>query len=120
MVSVARPAARTEAHLPPDSGISAIRLTKTTAAAELDMGCILDATDHESSGACYTHNPFISRPAARNRQLLVDALTRAGLTHYPSEWWHWSYGDRYWAVMQNESHAIYGPVDESLLDETSR
>ncbi|WP_329601537.1 MULTISPECIES: hypothetical protein [Burkholderia] len=51
---------------------------------------------------------------------MIAALTRAGFTNYPSEWWHWSFGDRYWAVTQNESHAIYGPVEESMLDEASR
>lgn len=73
----------------------AIRLTKTTAATLLDIGrrpatglAIMNATDHESSGACYTHNAFISRGAARNRQILIDALTHAGFTNYPSEWWH--------------------------------
>ncbi|CAB3961353.1 dipeptidase [Burkholderia aenigmatica] len=86
---------------------------------ELDMGCVLDATNQESSGACYTHNPFISRAAARNRQVLIAALTGAGFTNYPSEWWHWSFGDRYWAVMHDQSHAIYGPVEEDMLDEAA-
>ncbi|WP_244132668.1 M15 family metallopeptidase [Burkholderia sp. BCC0397] len=100
---------------------AAVDLTLMSAdGTELDMGCMLDATDQESSGACYTHNAFISRAAAGNRKILIDALTRAGFTNYPSEWWHWSFGDRYWAVMQNESHAIYGPVEESMLDEASR
>ncbi|MBR8410595.1 M15 family metallopeptidase [Burkholderia cenocepacia] len=100
---------------------AAIDLTLISAEGiEIDMGTIMNATDQESSGACYTHNAFISRAAARNRQILIDALTRAGFTNYPSEWWHWSFGDRYWAVMQNESHAIYGPVEESMLDEASR
>ncbi|WP_321790448.1 M15 family metallopeptidase [Burkholderia pyrrocinia] len=87
---------------------------------ELDMGCAFDATDQESSGACYTHNAFISRTAERNRHVLIAALTGAGFTNYPSEWWHWSFGDRYWAVMQRESHAIYGPVDENMLDDGAR
>jgi len=51
---------------------------------------------------------------------LIAALTGAGFTNYPSEWWHWSFGDRYWAVMQRESHAIYGPVEENMLDEGAR
>ncbi|CAG2335316.1 dipeptidase [Burkholderia sola] len=80
----------------------------------------MNASDRESPGACYTRTPFISRAAARNRQILIDAPIRAGFTNYPSEWWHWSFGDRYWAAIQNESHAIYGPVEESLLDEASR
>ncbi|QRR07442.1 M15 family metallopeptidase [Burkholderia sp. MS455] len=100
---------------------AAVDLTLMSAdGAELDMGCILDATDQESSGACYTHNAFISRTAARNRHVLIAALTGAGFTNYPSEWWHWSFGDRYWAVMQRESHAIYGPVEENMLDEGAR
>ncbi|WP_244135642.1 M15 family metallopeptidase [Burkholderia seminalis] len=100
---------------------AAVDLTLISAdCVEADMGSIMNATDQESSGACYTHNPFISRPAARNRQILSAALASAGFTNYPSEWWHWSFGDRYWAVIQNESHAIYGPVDESMLDEASR
>ncbi|WP_244100070.1 M15 family metallopeptidase [Burkholderia anthina] len=57
---------------------------------------------------------------ARNRQIPSDALTDAGFTNDPSEWWHGSFGDRYWAVMQRQSHAIYGPVDESMLDEAAR
>ncbi|AWV02061.1 dipeptidase [Burkholderia sp. JP2-270] len=84
---------------------------------EADMGSTMNATDQESSGACYTRNAFISRTASRNRHVLIAALTGAGFTNYPSEWWHWSFGDRYWAVMQRESHAIYGPVEENMLDE---
>ncbi|AXF23007.1 hypothetical protein CUJ89_21240 [Burkholderia pyrrocinia] len=61
-----------------------------------------------------------NRPAAQNRHVLIAALTSAGFTNYPSEWWHWSFSDRYWAVMRRELHAIYGPVEESLLDEGSR
>ncbi|WP_244137038.1 M15 family metallopeptidase [Burkholderia pyrrocinia] len=59
-------------------------------------------------------------PALRNRHVLIAALTGTGFTNYPSEWWHWSFGDRYWAVMQRESHAIYGPVEENMLDEGAR
>ncbi|MDR0246422.1 MAG: D-alanyl-D-alanine dipeptidase [Burkholderia sp.] len=84
------------------------------------MGTLMNATDPESSGACCTHDAFISRTAARNRQVLSAALTGTGFTNYLSEWWHWSFGDRYWAVIQNESHTIYGPVEESMLDVASR
>ena len=36
------------------------------------------------------------------------ALARAGLPE--GEWWHWSYGDRYWALMTGATAAVYGPV----------
>lgn len=52
----------------------------------------------------------ISNDAKRNRQILIKALTKVGLTNYPSEWWHWSYGDSGWAWRSGKSQAIYGAV----------
>ena len=37
-------------------------------------------------------------------------MTATGFVNYPSEWWHWSYGDRYWAFIAGPSHARYGPT----------
>jgi hypothetical protein len=33
----------------------------------------------------------------------------AGFINYSTEWWHWSYGDRYWALITKADSAIYGP-----------
>ncbi|NUL81615.1 MAG: dipeptidase [Armatimonadetes bacterium] len=52
----------------------------------------------------------LSDRARRNRAILSDALLAAGLTNYPSEYWHWSYGDQGWAYRNAKPHAIYGPV----------
>jgi D-alanyl-D-alanine dipeptidase len=96
---------------------AAVDLTLATReGVELDMGSVLNATDEESSGACYTACQFISRQAQGNRQLLATAMIAAGFVNYPSEWWHWSYGDRYWAVISDEPRAIYGPVEEERLE----
>ena len=38
-------------------------------------------------------------------------MEKAGFINYPAEWWHWSYGDCYWAYF-NKCDAIYSPVDE--------
>jgi D-alanyl-D-alanine dipeptidase len=43
-------------------------------------------------------------------QLLSSALTAAGLVNYPARWWHWSYGDRFWAFVTRAPHARYGPI----------
>jgi len=40
-------------------------------------------------------------------------MAAAGFVNYPSEWWHWSYGDRYWAFTTGPSHARYGPATHS-------
>jgi D-alanyl-D-alanine dipeptidase len=41
--------------------------------------------------------------------VLGAALTAAGLVNYPTEWWHWSFGDRYWALATGAGAALYGP-----------
>ena len=54
--------------------------------------------------------PRLSDQVRRNRDLLAEALTTQGLTNYPSEYWHWSYGDQGWAYRGGHVRAIYGPV----------
>ena len=39
--------------------------------------------------------------------MLGEALTSAGMVNYPTEWWHWSYGDRYWAFGTGAAHAVH-------------
>ena len=77
---------------------------------ELDMGTPLDATPEQSRGACYFAASNISGEARRNRAMLAAVLCSEGMVNYPTEWWHWSYGDRYWAVISGAEHALYGPV----------
>ncbi|MEV4875751.1 M15 family metallopeptidase [Streptomyces cyaneofuscatus] len=76
---------------------------------ELDMGTRMNASPEESGGACYTQADNISDEARAHRGVLGAALTAAGLVNYPTEWWHWSYGDRYWALKEGAAHAHYGP-----------
>ncbi|GAB7043759.1 MULTISPECIES: M15 family metallopeptidase [Catenuloplanes] len=77
---------------------------------ELDMGTAVDATPDDSDNACFTAAPNISAEAAANRRLLSDALTSAGLINYPTEWWHWSYGERYWSLLTSSPTTLYSPL----------
>jgi zinc D-Ala-D-Ala dipeptidase len=52
----------------------------------------------------------ISKEARKNRAIMSEVLTKVGFINYPTEYWHWSYGDRYWAYHKKESHALYGSV----------
>ena len=81
---------------------------------ELWMGSALDATPEESDGACFTAAPGLDARAQAHRALLVATLESAGLVNYPTEWWHWSYGDRYWAHLTHTPHAIYGALTETV------
>ncbi len=89
---------------------AAVDLTLVGASGPLDLGTPIDATPEQSDGACFFAAANISREARTNRELLADVLTSAGFVNYPTEWWHWSYGDRYWAYAEDQPHAIYGPV----------
>lgn len=42
------------------------------------------------------------------RRILFDALNGQGFHNYFREYWHFSYGDAYWAVRRREKIAIYG------------
>src|SRR6266702_1595652 len=70
----------------------------------------VDAMPEQSGGACYFDAPLAGTHARANRELLARVLRGAGLVNYPTEWWHWSYGDRYWALMTGAAAAVYGPV----------
>ena len=91
---------------------AAVDLTLTDAdGAPLDLGTPIDATPEQSDGRCYFAAVDITPAARARRDLLAGVLTAAGLVNYPTEWWHWSFGDRYWALMTGAAHATYGPVE---------
>lgn len=95
----------------PHTAGAAVDLTLCTDdGAELDMGTPVNATPEQSDGACYTAACDITPDARRNREILCTALRSAGLINYPTEWWHWSYGDRYWAMTTGAPTALYGPA----------
>jgi zinc D-Ala-D-Ala dipeptidase len=58
----------------------------------------------------YFEAPGVTTEEGVHRQLLGGALSAVGLVNYPPEWWHWSYGDRYWAFVVGRPAARYGPV----------
>lgn len=90
---------------------AAVDLTLCTAdGVELDLGTQVNASPEESAGACYFASPLVPGQARSNREVLAEVLTAAGLVNYPTEWWHWSYGDRYWALATGPRQARYGPV----------
>ncbi len=47
----------------------------------------------------------------KNRQILIGAMIKADFSNYPKEFWHWSYGDYWWAKRTGRKIAIYGPID---------
>jgi len=79
--------------------------------------CDKDVIEYEMGTACQeindntvTNAEGISDTAKNNRKILQDSLENAGLINYPSEWWHFSYGDRLWSRLTGKDF-IYGPID---------
>ncbi|MGW2474382.1 M15 family metallopeptidase [Streptomyces sp. NPDC001665] len=100
----------------PHSAGAAVDLTLADADGnELDLGTRMNANPEESEGACYTHTANISEEARAHRRLLGSVMTSAGLVNYPTEWWHWSFGDRYWALTTGNPTAHYGPKELTPL-----
>lgn len=98
-------------NIPPHCTGGAVDLTLSLNGVELNMGTELNADPENSNNACFTQATTISVEAKTNRQILNDALAHQGFVNYPTEWWHWSYGDRYWAYQTKHPAAIFGVVE---------
>ena len=57
----------------------------------------------------------LPQEAKQNRRVRLTAVQSAGFVNYPHEWWHFSYGDRYWAYAKDEPAAIYGAATQDLI-----
>ncbi|CAI9401615.1 M15 family metallopeptidase [Nocardioides sp. T2.26MG-1] len=94
----------------PHTAGAAVDVTLEAGGVELDLGSAVNATPEASGGRCYTGAPDVAGPAAEHRRLLIAIMDRAGFVNYPTEWWHWSYGDRYWAWSTGSRRALFGPA----------
>lgn len=54
--------------------------------------------------------PGLTPEAREHRRILADAMLSGGLTNYPSEYWHWSYGDQGWAYRNGKPNALYAAI----------
>ena len=59
-----------------------------------------------------TASTQISKEAQKNRALMNKVLEAVGFVNYPTEYWHWSYGDKYWAYHAQKKHALYSSYVE--------
>ncbi len=90
--------------VPPHSTGGAVDVILCRGEVELTMGCELN----EHCDAMRTAFPVADSKAKANREILIEAMTEAGFVNYGHEWWHYSYGDRYWALLTGTRTAIYG------------
>jgi D-alanyl-D-alanine dipeptidase len=72
-----------------------------------------DCREKNDGSLSQTNSTIISPEAKANRAIMNKALEGVGFVNYPTEYWHWSYGDRYWAYQLGRTHAIYGNLKTS-------
>jgi zinc D-Ala-D-Ala dipeptidase len=77
----------------------------------LDMG----SPPNEALPTSALDAPGVDLGARARRALMRDVLAAQGFVNYPSEWWHWSFGDRYWAFVSRAPAALYGAIEETAL-----
>lgn len=85
----------------------------------LDMGTEFDQFIDETDTAHFEQEGC-DTTIRDNRRLLYNAMTAAGFTNLPSEWWHYDYGDQMWAFYNN-TPALYKGIftqEELQRDET--
>jgi len=78
----------------------------------LDFGMDIKDWAIVAPSLCETECEAISPEAKQNRKLLFRVMTQVGFVNYFTEWWHFSYGDKYWAFQLNRKNAIYSCCDE--------
>ncbi len=74
---------------------------------ELSMGTAFDSFGEETGTSFFEDAGSVR--VRDNRRLLYHVMTEAGFTNLPSEWWHFDYGDRFWAFY-NGRPAMYEGV----------
>lgn len=95
--------------VPPHATGGAVDLTLGWRGAVLGLGTDFDSFLAESAPAALERD---SGGSARDlRRLLASVLMAEGMAVFETEWWHWSYGDQYWAAQSGAPTAVYGEIE---------
>lgn len=77
----------------------------------IDMGMTVKETFSVEPDLCRTDYEDLPDNVLQNRKTLNAVMSEQGFINYPTEWWHYSFGDRYWAYHKKMNHAVYGSAD---------
>lgn len=98
-------------HIPPHNSGAAVDLFLIDEeGAMLDFGMDIYRWNETDPDLCLSHCSTLSEQAMANRRLLADVMSMVGLVNYQQEWWHFSYGDRFWAYLTGHESALYGAI----------
>ena len=72
----------------------------------IDMGCQANA----GREVAFLFNPNLTRTQKDNRQTLLHAMLEAKFAPVASEWWHFQYGEAYWAAFYGHKATKYDVI----------
>jgi len=74
---------------------------------ELDMG----SKYLEHIAQTYTNCKDLSDIQKKNREYLLEKMKKLDFVNFPTEWWHYCYGDRMWAAYKGKKECFYGYIE---------
>lgn len=92
----------------PTGGAVDVTLVDIKTGLVLDMGskyCDFDDVN------VYAKSPYVSEQVKRNREILRKTMLSVGFAPFDGEWWHYSYGDREWAIYRGQSKYFYNQIE---------
>lgn len=69
----------------------------------VDMGTL----PNDDSECSFLFSQEITTQAQHNRMTLLAAMLEAGFAPNPYEWWHYQYGETYWAAFYGQESTFY-------------
>lgn len=99
---------------PPHVSGAALDLTISYDGVPLGLGSDFDEFTPQAASDWYDKQPStdpVDLQIDRLRGVMRHALLSAGFAPYREEWWHWSYGDQWWAAYYQRPAAIFDVVE---------
>lgn len=72
----------------------------------VDMGC----PPNTDSEIAYLHSDLLTQEQYQNRLTLLGAMLEAGFAPNVNEWWHYQYGETYWAAFYGHESTQYDVI----------
>jgi D-alanyl-D-alanine dipeptidase len=92
----------------PHAAGAAVDVTLVNSEGEIfDLGTQINEDAESTENRTYTLTQGLTEKQMENRMLLIDAMNNSQFTNYATEWWHWSFGDQYWAFTHKQPFAVY-------------
>lgn len=73
---------------------------------DLNMGTEFDDFSDAAHTSFFEDHPNLA--IRDNRRLLYNTMLSAGFTNYPAEWWHYDFGDNFWAATKLQNSIYQG------------